>query len=79
MLAKLDNLGPFHFFFTLSCADRRWEENFSSILRKRTDVEIVYTSDKFGNDKNIVRNIKIKMKLDYKNSWKKKKTNQSMK
>ena len=66
MLAKLDNLGPFHFFFTLSCADRRWEENFSSILRKRTDVEIVYTSDKFGNDKTIVRNIKTQNEIGLK-------------
>ena len=24
MLSKLDNFGPFHFFFTLSCADQRW-------------------------------------------------------
>ena len=35
MLAKLDNFGPFQFFFTLSCADLRWNENFSAILRKR--------------------------------------------
>ena len=33
MQAKLENLGPFQFFFTLSCADSRWDENFSSILR----------------------------------------------
>ena len=35
MIAKLENLGPFHFFFTLSCADKRWEENFVSILAQR--------------------------------------------
>ena len=33
MQAKLENLGPFQFFFTLSCADSRWDENFSPILR----------------------------------------------
>ena len=33
MFAKLDNFGPFHFFFTLSCADLRWDENFAAILR----------------------------------------------
>ena len=33
MFAKLDNLGPFQFFFTLSCADLRWDENFAAILR----------------------------------------------
>ena len=32
MYAKLQNLGPFQFFFTLSAADSRWDENFSSIL-----------------------------------------------
>ena len=35
MVAKLENLGPFHFFFTLSCADKRWQENFVSILIQR--------------------------------------------
>ena len=35
MLAKLDNFGPFHFFFTLSCADMRWKENFTCILKER--------------------------------------------
>ena len=32
MIAKIKQLGPFQFFFTLSCADKRWEENFISIL-----------------------------------------------
>ena len=32
MIAKLENLGPFHFFFTLSCGDTRWDENFSTFL-----------------------------------------------
>ena len=35
MIAKLENLGPFQWFFTLSCADRRWDENFSSLLEDR--------------------------------------------
>ena len=35
MIAKLDNLGPFHLFFTLSCADMRWDENFASILQEK--------------------------------------------
>ena len=33
MLARLENLGAFQFFFTLSCADMRWDENFAAILR----------------------------------------------
>ena len=32
MFARLENLGPFHFFFTLSCADLRWAENFTTLL-----------------------------------------------
>ena len=32
MIAKLENIGPFHFFFTLSCGDTRWDENFSTFL-----------------------------------------------
>ena len=32
LYAKLENLGPFTFFFTLSCADMRWSENFTSLL-----------------------------------------------
>ena len=35
MLARLDNDGPFQFFFTLSCADTKWDENFSSILHSQ--------------------------------------------
>ena len=34
MIAKLENLGPFHLFFTLSCGDTRYDENFSPILFK---------------------------------------------
>ena len=32
VIARLEQLGAFQFFFTLSCADKRWEENFTSIL-----------------------------------------------
>ena len=41
MIAKLENLGPFQWFFTLSCADKRWDENFSSLLAE-TDVTLEY-------------------------------------
>ena len=34
MYAKLDNHGPFHLFFTLSCGDTRWKENLGTILAK---------------------------------------------
>ena len=32
MIARLENLGPFAFFFTLSSGDMRWPENFTSLL-----------------------------------------------
>ena len=54
MLAKLDNLGPFQFFFTLSCADMRWNENFSAILRK-LGVRIEYEVLPDGSEKTWVK------------------------
>ena len=33
-LAKLENLGSFHLFFTLSYDDKRSDENFSSFLEE---------------------------------------------
>ena len=45
LLAKLENHGPFTFFFTLSCADLRWKENFSPLLR---DSDVSY--DSFTNE-----------------------------
>ena len=35
ILAKIDNLGPFNLFFTLSCADQRWNANFAEILMRK--------------------------------------------
>ena len=34
LIAKVKQLGPFHVFFTLSCAELRWFEIFISILRQ---------------------------------------------
>ena len=33
LVAKVEQLGPFHIFFTLSCADKRWSEIFTTILK----------------------------------------------
>ena len=32
MMAKIKQLGPFHVFFTLSCAELRWPEIITTIL-----------------------------------------------
>jgi hypothetical protein len=37
MIARLEQLGPFQFFFTLSCADKRWLENFAHIFELQGD------------------------------------------
>ena len=55
MQAKLENLGPFQFFFTLSCADSRWDENFTSILRN-LGVSIRYEFDSYGSEITMVIN-----------------------
>ena len=54
MIAKLENLGPFQWFFTLSCADRRWDENFSSLLADR-DVKLDYKVTNEGTNKTTVK------------------------
>ena len=33
MIARLDNLGAFQQFFTLTCADMRWNDNFMDFLQ----------------------------------------------
>ena len=54
MLAKLENIGPFHFFFTLSCGDTRYDENFSSFLVEK-GYKMQYIIDKDGNAITIVK------------------------
>ena len=41
VIAKLEQLGPFQIFFTLSCADKRWDENFVALLQQ-SGLKIVY-------------------------------------
>ena len=53
MLAKLENKGPFQFFFPLSCADSRWNENFSSILADQ-GVTIHYSFNSEGDEETLV-------------------------
>ena len=49
MVARLEQLGAFQFFFTLSCADKRWPENFSSIMLQR-GLNITYSEDNSSNN-----------------------------
>ena len=54
MIAKLENIGPFHIFFTLSCGDTRYDENFSSFLAKN-GYTIEYSTNKDGSTETRVR------------------------
>jgi len=54
MMAKLDNLGPFQFFFTLSCADKLWNENVTTILEEK-GIKVHYGYDEFGKEETLVQ------------------------
>ena len=41
LIAKIEQLGPVKFFYTLSCANKRWEENLGVLLHE-VDVQIHY-------------------------------------
>ena len=45
LLAKIENIGKFHMFFTLSCGDMRFEENFTSLLKDH-NISYVYNHGK---------------------------------
>ena len=60
MIAKLDNFGPFHFFYTLSCADMRWDENFTSILKEK-GYNIVWISNSDETDN--VNDVEVKVEF----------------
>merc|ERR1711860_250994 len=47
MIAKVKQLGPFHIFFTLSCAEMRWSEVMVSVL-KRSGYDVIYEEDENG-------------------------------
>ena len=68
MIARLDNLGPFHLLFTLSCADMRWNENFASILQEK-GYEIKYDVIK-DDENNWDTVVKAKKKGDRDNDYK---------
>ena len=56
LLAKLDNFGPFQFFFTLSCADARWDENFTSSMHE-LGIKVTYEVDQATEELNTILTI----------------------
>ena len=58
MIARLEQLGPFQFFFTLSCADKRWTEILASILHLKGET-VTYKQDN-GTTEIYINDIPIK-------------------
>ena len=54
MMAKLDNEGPFQIFFTLSCADKLWHENVTTVLEEN-NIKVRYEFDEMGNEKTLIQ------------------------
>ena len=49
MIAKLEQLGPFTFFYTLSCGDRRWDQFFATIVTKKCpDLLVMHVIEENG-------------------------------
>ena len=53
IIAKLENIGPFQIFFTLTSGDLRWSANFTPELEK-LGCKIHYRVDQFGKDDTVV-------------------------
>ena len=55
MIAKLEQLGPFQFFYTLSCADKRWDENLATLIVKNCpDMMVLHYLEELENDEHIL-------------------------
>ena len=55
LISRLENEGPFNLFFTLSCGDQRWPENFTALLQ---DEKIRYEYEG-GQDKVFVNDVPL--------------------
>ena len=63
LLARVKQLGPFHVFYTISCAEMRWSEVFVSILRRK-GYKVEYLEDANGiwdgdDEKIMVEDVKL--------------------
>ena len=55
MIAKLEQLGPFQFFYTLSCADKRWDENIATLIHKYcSDMKVLHYLEELGEDEQVL-------------------------
>ena len=67
LIAKMEQLGPPHFFYTLSCANKRWDENAATMLAKsRPDLNVMHCQEeKMGEAFLDLNRIEIKEKEEY--------------
>ena len=55
LIAKLEQLGPFQFFYTLSCADKRWDENIATLIMKhRKHLKVMHVMEENENDESFL-------------------------
>ena len=46
LIAKMEQLGPPQYFYTLSCANKRWDENLATMLAKnRPDLNVMHCQE----------------------------------
>ena len=66
LIAKMEQFGPPQFFYTLSCANKRWEENSATILAKtRPDLEVLHCAEEAGVDEIVLNSMNVKDIDDY--------------
>ena len=64
LFAKVQNYGPFNVFFTLSCADYRFNENFTSVL----DDETITYHFKDGQEEVLINGLSVEEYLSQNSS-----------
>ena len=58
VIATMDNYGPFHFFWTVTCGEKRWEAVLAVLARSFPEVEdVIYNLLRQGETE-----VKIKLK-----------------
>ena len=50
----MEQLGPFHFFFTLSAAEKKWPEVATSILHSQGNIEKIIYQKGWEYDENLI-------------------------
>ena len=53
LVAKVNQLGPFHVFYTFSCGEMRWPEVFLTLL-KRNGYEVINPPDWDGHEEDLL-------------------------